>query len=115
MPGPLQAVYFATKAFVSSFSNALCEELRDTDVTVTTLMPGATETDFAKSAGMEKSDLFKNSFSSYEVAEDGYNAMLNGDMEVLSGLSSTQKFMMKTIPFAPKKMVMRQVRKLQEF
>ncbi len=44
MPGPLQAVYFATKAYVTSFSNALYEELSETKITVTTLMPGATET-----------------------------------------------------------------------
>jgi len=113
MPGPLQAVYFATKAYVTSFSNALTEELRGTKVTVTTLMPGATETEFAKTAKMENADLFVNSFPAEGVARDGYEAMLKGDMEVISGVSLSQKLMMKTIPLAPKKMMMRQIRKMQ--
>mgnify|MGYP000589443594 CR=1 FL=1 len=50
MAGPMQAVYFATKAYVTSFSNAIAEELHDTNVTVTALMPGATETDFGKTS-----------------------------------------------------------------
>ncbi|MDX1284022.1 MAG: SDR family oxidoreductase, partial [Draconibacterium sp.] len=54
MPGPLQAVYFATKAYVTYFSNAIAEELHDTKVTVTNLMPGATETEFAQVSGMDK-------------------------------------------------------------
>jgi short-subunit dehydrogenase len=51
MPGPLQAVYFASKAYVTSFSNAIAEELYDTNVTVTALLPGATDTEFAQTAG----------------------------------------------------------------
>ncbi len=54
MPGPLQAVYFATKTYVTFLSNAIAEELYDTNVTVTNLMPGATESEFAKTSGMEK-------------------------------------------------------------
>ena len=46
LPGPMQAVYYATKAYVTSFNNAISEELHDTDVTVTALLPGATETEF---------------------------------------------------------------------
>jgi short-subunit dehydrogenase len=50
IPGPLQAVYYASKAYVTSFSNAIAEELKDTNITVTALMPGATETEFAQLA-----------------------------------------------------------------
>jgi len=114
MPGPLQAVYFATKAYVTSFSNALAGELHDTKVTVTALLPGATETEFAKVSGMDKTELFKNTFSARSVANDGYQGMLNGDLDVLSGLSFSQKMMMKAIPFTPKKILLGQVRQMQE-
>lgn len=114
MPGPLQAVYFATKAYVTSFSNAIAEELSDTNVTVTNLMPGATETEFAKVSGLENTDLFKKTVSAYSVALDGYNGMIKGKLDVVSGLTFGQKIMMSFIPFAPKKMVLKQVRGLQE-
>ena len=114
MAGPLQAVYFATKAYVTSFSNALAGELYDTKVTVTALLPGATETEFANVSGMDKTELFKNTFSARSVADDGYQAMLNGDLDVLSGLSFSQKITMKAIPFVPKKILLGQVRQMQE-
>ena len=114
LPGPLQAVYYATKAYVTSFSNALAEELYDTNITVTNLMPGATETEFGKVSGMDKTDLFKNAVSARSVAADGYNAMLKGKLDVISGLKISQKVMMSMLPFTPKKMVLSQVRKMQE-
>jgi short-subunit dehydrogenase len=115
MPGPLQAVYYATKAYVTSFSNAIAEELRGTGVTVTALLPGATETEFARSADMEKTPLFANtkSASPVEVALAGYDAMLRGDMDVIAGVSFAQRMMWAAIPFTPKKMLIRQVRKMQ--
>lgn len=114
LPGPLQAVYFATKAYVTSFSNAIAEELSDTQVSVTNLMPGATETDFAKTSGMDKTSLFSKTVSARSVAEDGYQAMMKGDLNIISGLSFMQKIMFMAIPFAPKKMLMKQVRAMQE-
>ena len=95
MPGPLQAVYFATKAYVTFFSNAIAEELHNTNITVTTLMPGATETEFAKTSGMDKTDLFDKPVSAESVAQDGYNGMLKGKMDVISGLTTSQTIMMK--------------------
>lgn len=114
MPGPLQAVYFATKAYVTFFSNAVAEELHDTNITVTNLMPGATETEFAQTSGMDKTDLFQNTVSAYSVAKDGYDGMLKGKLDVVSGLTFGQKIMMKSIPFTPKKMLLKQIRKMQE-
>ena len=114
LPGPLQAVYYATKAYVTSFSNALSEELKDTKVTVTNLMPGATETDFGKVSGMDKTDLFTDLTSARKVAEDGYNAMLKGKMDKISGLKFGQRFMMAFLPVTPKKIVLSQVRNMQE-
>lgn len=114
LPGPLQAVYYATKAYVTSFSNAISEELHDTNVTVTNLMPGATETEFGRVSGMDKTVLFKNPASARSVAEDGYNGMLNGKLDVISGLTFSQKLMTAMIPLTPKKMILNQVRQMQE-
>ncbi|NRB60974.1 MAG: SDR family oxidoreductase [Winogradskyella sp.] len=114
LPGPLQAVYFASKAYVTFLGNAIAEELHDTNITVTTLMPGATETEFASTSGMDKTELFKKTVSARSVAEDGYNGMLKGKLDVVSGLTFSQSMMMKMIPFTPKKMILQQVRKGQE-
>jgi short-subunit dehydrogenase len=114
MPGPLQAVYYATKAYVTFFSNAIAEELYDTKITVTTLMPGATETEFARVSGMDKTTLFSKTASARSVAEDGYNGMLSGKLDVVSGLTGPQKIMMAMIPLTPKKMLLKQVRQMQE-
>ena len=114
MAGPLQAVYFATKAYVSSFSNAIAEELYDTHITVTALLPGATETEFAHTSGMDKTNLFSKTVSARSVAEDGYDAMMAGKLNVISGLSMTQRMMISAIPVTPKKVLLKQIRKMQE-
>lgn len=114
MPGPLQAVYFATKAYVTFFTNALSEELHDTNITVTNLMPGATESEFGAISGMDKTEMFKKTATAYSVALDGYNGMINGKMDVISGLTISQKIMMASIPFMPKKMVLKQIHQMQE-
>ncbi len=114
MAGPLQAVYFATKAYVTSFSNALAEELYDTDITVTALLPGATETEFGRTSGMDKTPMFQNTFSARGVAEDGYQGMLKGKLDVITGVSTMQKMMMAGIPLTPKKILLKQIRTMQE-
>jgi len=114
MAGPLQAVYFATKAYVTSFSNAIAEELSNTNVTVTNLMPGATATEFGKVAGMEKTALFDKTVSARSVAEDGYNAMMKGKLDIISGLTFSQKAMMAFLPITPKKLVLKQVKQMQQ-
>ncbi len=114
MPGPLQAVYFATKAYVSFFSNAIAEELYDTNVTITALLPGATETEFGRTSGMDKTQMFQKTVAARGVAEDGYYGMINGKLDVISGISFSQKMMMAMIPITPKKMVLKQIRQMQE-
>lgn len=114
LPGPLQAVYYATKAYVTSFSNAIAEELHDTQITVTALMPGATETGFGSVSGMDKTDMFKDTANPKNVAKDGYQAMLDGKLDVISGVPFVPRIMLKMLPFTPKKMVLSQVRKMQE-
>ena len=112
-PGPLQAVYFATKAYVTSFSYALYQETKDTDVTVTTLLPGPTNTAFATTARMTQAKLFRKMVSAHSVAKDGFNAMMKGKRRVFSGLSWLQKCSMWLIPFIPTVFVMKQVERLQ--
>ncbi len=108
MPGPLQAVYFATKAFVTSFSNAINEELSDTGITVTALLPAATETEFAKTAGLDKTSLFTGDIASPEiVAMKGYEAMLKGRLNVIAGASLFMRMQIAGIPFSPKRLIMK--------
>ena len=114
VPGPLQAVYYATKAYVTSFSNALAGELHDSPVTVTNLMPGATDTGFVKSSGLENTGMFAHLGSPRAVAEAGYNAMMRGDIEVISGLRLSQRIILFLVPFLPKRAVLAYVRGGQE-
>lgn len=86
MPGSYQAVYNGTKAFINSFSFALREELKDTGVTVSCLMPGATETEFFKRAGLLDTSIGQaTKDDAGEVARIGYDAMLDGEGDVVSG------------------------------
>jgi uncharacterized protein len=104
-PGPLMAVYYATKAYVISFSEAIANELRDSGVTVTCFCPGATNTDFAKRAGNDKSRLFKQlgAMSAEKVALDGYRAVMGGRTLAISG---TQNWLLaQSIRFAPRKVI----------
>ena len=114
IPGPLQAVYYASKAYVSSFSNAIAEELHDKNITVTALLPGATETGFAKTSGVDKTAIYSNPASARSVAEDGYNAMIKGKLDVISVSSRSQKMQLSLVPFFPKKMILKQTRQMQE-
>lgn len=86
MPGSYQAVYNGTKAFVDSFSWALREELRDTEVTVTCLMPGPTDTEFFERAGLLDTKVGQGKKEDpAKVARTGYDAMMKGEGDVVSG------------------------------
>lgn len=89
-PGPLMAVYYASKAYVLSFSEALSVELAGTGVTATVLCPGATRTEFQATANMEDSRLFRGGhvMTAAEVAEQGYNAMRAGKSSVITGAAN---------------------------
>ena len=91
VPGPWQSVYHGTKAFVLSFTEAIREELKDFDITITALMPGATDTDFFAKADMEESKAVqdKDSLSDpADVAKDGYEALMAGKDKVISGFKN---------------------------
>ena len=104
-PGPTMSVYFATKAFVLSFSEAIANELKGTGVTVTALCPGATETGFKAAAALGESNLFKGSqiATSNEVAEFGYSSMMEGKTVVIPGLLNN--LLVQSVRFAPRNIV----------
>lgn len=90
MPGTFQAVYNGTKAFLNSFSYALRNELKETGVTVSCLMPGATETAFFERAGMMDTAVGQDDSkdNAADVARVGFNAMMEGSASVVSGLKN---------------------------
>jgi short-subunit dehydrogenase len=91
MPGSFQAVYNASKSFLQSFAEALQEELRDTGVTVTSLMPGPTETDFFRRADMEDTRVGASSKDDpAQVARQGFEALMKGERRVVAGSPGTK-------------------------
>jgi short-subunit dehydrogenase len=104
-PGPLMAVYFATKAYVLSFSEALANEVAGSGVVVSCFCPGATDTNFQKRANMENSRLFKKigAMSAERVARDGYRGLMAGRTLVISGAQNW--LVAESVRFAPRKLV----------
>lgn len=113
VPGPLQAVYYATKSYVTSFSNALAGELEGTEVTVTNLMPGAVATEFGKVSGMDKTYLFANSVNPHQVAAEGYKGMIKGKLDVISGMPGMIKPLLRLSTILPKRPIMKMIRRGQ--
>ncbi len=100
-PGPFMAVYYASKAFVNSFTEALWYELRGTGVTATVSCPGATATEFAAVAGNSRSLLFRlGAASPATVARQGYRAMMNGKAMVVHGLKN--KLTVQSLRISPR-------------
>ena len=104
-PGPLMAVYYATKAYVISFSEALANELKSHGITVTCLCPGATDTAFQSRAGIENTVLFRKlrPMSAKTVARDGYRGLMSGRTLVISGWRN--RLLAESIRFAPRRLV----------
>jgi short-subunit dehydrogenase len=98
-PTPLMAVYGATKAFVLSLAEALINELKDTNVTMTVLLPGAADTDFFHKAGAEETVTYRETDLSApeDVAKDGYHALMKGESKVISGAKNKMQAAMSTI------------------
>ncbi len=101
VPGPFMAMYYASKAFLVSFSHAVAEEVKGTGVTVTVLCPGPTRTEFEQAAGVEGSKLFQGEVMSAEaVAREGYRAMMAGKAEVIAG--ARNRWMIRGTRLAPR-------------
>ena len=112
-PGPLMAVYYASKAYVLNFSEALSNETEGTGVAVSALCPGPTDTGFIAAAGMERSKLFDRALmDSRTVAEAGYRGLMAGKRVVIPGFMNA--LTARTVGFLPRGMVMNIVRGIQE-
>jgi hypothetical protein len=112
IPGPLQATYFATKAFVVSFSQALDQEMRKKGVTVTALSPGPVKTEFIDVAGLSKSIMFDGAKSANYTAMKGYNAMLKKQLICISE-PSLHFLLNYCLWMVPRRMVLKMVENLQ--
>ena len=113
-PGPLQAEYYATKAYVTSLSNAIWREVRGTGVTVTALMPGAMDTGFIRASDMGDTALFAHPVSPVNVAKAGYEGMLAGKLNVFASLPGWQAPFRSLMPMFPKKLMMNMIYKMQQ-
>jgi short-subunit dehydrogenase len=113
-PGPLMAVYYATKSYVLSFSEAISNELNGTGVTVTALCPGPTESGFQAAADMKDSKLVKGKKlpTSQEVAEYAYKALLSNKVVAVPGLMN--KIMAQSVRYTPRAVVRSLVRSMSE-
>ena len=112
-PGPTMSVYFATKAYVLSFSEAVNNEVRKMGITVTALCPGSTDSGFhAAAAGDERHVRERKLPSAREVAEYGYKSMMKGKAVAIPGFKNT--IMATTVRFIPRSLVVKAARKIQE-
>jgi short-subunit dehydrogenase len=113
MPGPYQAVYHGTKAFVDSFAVALRNELKETEITITCLQPGPTETEFFARADMLDTKVAQDKKADpADVAKLGFEAMMDGDGDVVSGLKNKVQVAMSGVMSQDR--VAEQSRKLNE-
>lgn len=113
-PGPNQAVYFATKAFVNSFSQAIDQEMRDKGVTCTVLAPGYVETEFADRANLNGTKLVSSGgATAKDVAKHGYDAMRRGELVTVN--DPKVSFMMNWVmPMLPRRTVLKMVGEMQK-
>lgn len=113
LPGPLMAIYYATKAYVLHFSEAINNELKENNISVTALCPGPTLSGFQDAANLGESKFFQgNKFpSSKEVADYGYKAMIKGKAVAIHGFSN--RLMVFSLRFTPRSWVVKLVRRLQ--
>lgn len=115
VPGPFQAVYHGTKAFVHSFTEAIRAEIKESGVGIASLLPGATATDFFRKADMLDSKAVQDPdklSDPADVAMDGYNALMNGDDMVISGFKNKMQIAISNV--TPDEMVAKNMYKQQE-
>ena len=104
VPGPFMAMYYASKAFLLSFSESIANEVKDTGVTVTVLCPGPTRTEFFEHAGIGGSKLLQSRvMTAADVASEGYRAMMAGKTQVIAGVRN--RWLMRGARIAPRGML----------
>ena len=113
MPGPLQAVYYASKAYVTSFTQAIAEEVREYGVTATALCPGAVATGFVAAGDLQGVDVWKNARTAESVAQRGYKAMERGEL-VAFNEGKLRVMLDWIVPLLPRKMVLKMSRQAME-
>lgn len=113
MPGPLQAVYYATKAYVTSFTQAVAEEVRDQGVTATVLCPGAVATGFVAAGNLQGVGVWNNARSAASVAQCGYAAMERGQL-VAFNEGKLRLLLDWIVPLLPRTMVLKVSRQAME-
>jgi short-subunit dehydrogenase len=100
LPGPLQTTYFATKAYVVSFSQGLAREVKPLGISVTTLCPGPVHTGFEKTAGLDGANLFRSAVDAHSTARKGYDGMMKGKLLVFN--QKRFSFLIRfVVPFLP--------------
>lgn len=115
IPGPYMSPYYASKAFVRSFSEALWQECRKSGVSVTVLLPGPLATDFVKASRLQKSAVSRLFTANPDkVAKKGYQAMLKGKRQIIAGMGPVLSLLMRMVPLLPQKIVLFVTAKLQE-
>ncbi|RYD59484.1 MAG: SDR family oxidoreductase [Sphingobacteriales bacterium] len=115
VPGPWQAVYHGTKAFVQSFTESIRSEVKDKGITVTALLPGVTDTDFFNKADMNSSKVVQDKdqmADPADVAKDGYDALMSGDDMIVSGMKNKMQVGMAAV--TPDSMLADSMKKQQE-
>ncbi|WP_321914577.1 MULTISPECIES: SDR family oxidoreductase [unclassified Paraburkholderia] len=113
MPGPLQAVYYATKAYVTSFTQAIAEEVAVSGITATALCPGAVATGFVAAGNLEGVDIWKQAKSAQSVAQCGYAAMQRGELVAFN--EGKLKFLLNwVVPLLPRKTMLKMSRQAME-
>lgn len=111
-PGPFMAVYYASKAYVLSFSEALASELEGSGVSVTALCPGPTETAFMKRSGLGSAKIAQRRMDPARVAREGYDGLMKGKAVVIPGFRN--RFSALLVRLLPRHTVVRYVRRMQE-
>lgn len=114
VPGPMQIIYFATKAFVTSFSKGLAGELLGTNVSATALLPGATKTKFGNASKMNTTAVYRSPGSPQNVAQKGYDAMLQGKVKVIANVPRLQRAEIALAPLVPEKLFLDVLRNQNE-
>ena len=114
IPGPYQSVYHGTKAFVHSFTEAIRSEVKESGITVTSLLPGVTDTDFFHKADMENAKIIKEGkkADAADVAKDGFDALMNDKDMIVSGFMNKVQVAMSNV--TPDSMVADKTKKQQE-